>query len=751
LVQAAIVVSPSSVNATATLEQTKEIRRTISIVSDGNTTTSWTASWDKDWMELDPASGGITSAYSSNSTTLTIRPEGLTEGTHSGTISIKSSNGDKTVNVTLQICPVRVIPESIQVTAPLGQTKPITRIISIVNGGQESFSWTASWDMDWMELDTLSGENNNSYSTTLTIQPEGLIEGTHSGNVTIHAWGDKIDVTKIVNVTLEIQTSVEGELGVTPLNLEFIAKKSEPPPVHSVRVFNRTNENDEFVWSAVASGWWIQLYDGHSCDRQYSSGFSPAPATSISCNSIGCQCFDISIDSERMQPGDYNGTITIYSNLKDNSTVTINVTARVVRYEIKDIEVWSSTSSWLDLQLEFQQNDLRDENGNPGNFYVLVEHPSLLPGQVYAYRCLTNPECGSTECGQKTDCRFDLFSQWGHLVPGAGSLAYQSDREWNLQEDVLTVPFGGFRLIGLEGDIIISGLTGTPKPGQDWGMTRLLKYTLHVVPLTGIWTVTDEFLGETFTYSDPLVLYEFRGQLEGAWGNARLGWWDPDNNINYVNSSDAIPGPPEIIGSRVQITDASLTAGYDIRFQEWQPLWGENLEYWYQVTDLDMCEMQGLWKWRKANETYWSVPQPFTGIRIDEDACSATQLPGQRGDVEVALHWTNYNDLDLHVIDPQGEKIYYGHRTSASGGELDVDANAGCAGHRTQNAWEHIVWVSNPPSGQYQVQVNYFAHCEGAPQENSFEVTLRIGGDETVYTGSISTVGETVDVITFEY
>ncbi|MBW2164298.1 MAG: YfaP family protein, partial [Deltaproteobacteria bacterium] len=139
------------------------------------------------------------------------------------------------------------------------------------------------------------------------------------------------------------------------------------------------------------------------------------------------------------------------------------------------------------------------------------------------------------------------------------------------------------------------------------------------------------------------------------------------------------------------------------------------------------------------------------GIRIDEDACSATQLPGQRGDVEVALHWTNYNDLDLHVIDPQGEKIYYAHRTSASGGELDVDANAGCAGHRTQNAWEHIVWVSNPPSGQYQVQVNYFAHCEGAPQENSFEVTLRIDGDETVYTGSISTKGETVDVITFEY
>lgn len=652
--------------------------------------------------------------------------------------------------VSVQAAPIEVGPSSVYVVTSDADT-PVPRTISIydTNPSDGNFTWEAWSDRGWITLspDSSDGNVTHSDSMTLTIDPIGRPVGIYTGTVSVNATQGTYSDLQTIDVTLEIQPSVDGELGVSPLNLEFVAKKSEPPPVHSVRVFNRTDEYDEFVWSAVASDWWILLYDGHSCDSGGSSGFSPT--SSVSCNSIGCQCFDVSIDSERMELGDYNGTITIYSNLGDPEI--INVTARVVRYEIKDIEVWSSTSSWLDLRLEFQQNDLRDENGNPGNFYLLVEHPSLLPGQVYAYRCLTNPECSSTECGQDTDCRFDLFSQWGHLVPDAGSLSYQSDQEWNLQEDVLTVPFGGFRLIGLEGDIIIYGLTGTPRPGQVWGMTRLLKYTLHVVPLTGIWTVTDEFWGETFTYSDPLVMYEFRGQLEGAWRNARLGWWDPDNNINYVNPSDVIPGPPEIIGSRVQITDASLTAGYDIRFQEWQPLWGENLEYWYQVTDLDMCEMQGLWKWRKANETYWSVPQPFTAIRIDEDACSATQLPGQRGDVEVALHWTNYNDLDLHVIDPQGEEIYYAHKTSASGGELDVDANAGCAGHRTQDAWEHIVWVSNPPSGQYQVKVNYFAHCEGAPQENSFEVTLRIGGEETVYTGSISTVGETVDVTTFEY
>jgi hypothetical protein len=448
---------------------------------------------------------------------------------------------------------------------------------------------------------------------TLTIDPIGRPVGTYTGTVSVNATQGAYSVLRTIDVTLEIVPLDEGELGVSPLNLEFVAKKSEPPPIQSVRVFNRTDEYDEFVWSAVASDWWILLYDGHSCDSGGSSGFSPT--SSVSCNSIGCQCFNVSIDSEKMEPGDYNGTITIYSNFDENPTEIIKVTARVERYETQEIEESISTSSWLDLRLEVPQNDLRDENGNPGNFYLLVEHPSLFPGQVYAYRCLEKSGCSPTECGQETDCRLDLFSQWGHLVPGAGDLAYQSDREWDLQQDVLTVPFGGFRLIGLEGDIIIHGMVGTPKPGQDWGMTHLLKYTLHVVPLTGTWIVTDEFWGQTFTYPDPLILYESRGQLEGAWRNIWLGWWDPDNNINYVNPSDVIPGPPSIDGSRIVVVNSSSVSGYDLHITEWSPMINQNFEYWYQITNLSQGSMQGFWRYRVAGEEIWFTPQAFSAVQ----------------------------------------------------------------------------------------------------------------------------------------
>ena len=43
------------------------------------------------------------------------------------------------------------------------------------------------------------------------------------------------------------------------------------------------------------------------------------------------------------------------------------------------------------------------------------------------------------------------------------------------------------------------------------------------------------------------------------------------------------------------------------------------------------------------------------------------------GDVQITLTWDNTADLDLHVIDPQGERIAYFSPTSTSGGMLDVD------------------------------------------------------------------------------
>lgn len=40
------------------------------------------------------------------------------------------------------------------------------------------------------------------------------------------------------------------------------------------------------------------------------------------------------------------------------------------------------------------------------------------------------------------------------------------------------------------------------------------------------------------------------------------------------------------------------------------------------------------------------------------------------GDVQVTLSWNNLDDMDLWIYEPNGEVIYYGRRTSSTGGNL---------------------------------------------------------------------------------
>ena len=59
------------------------------------------------------------------------------------------------------------------------------------------------------------------------------------------------------------------------------------------------------------------------------------------------------------------------------------------------------------------------------------------------------------------------------------------------------------------------------------------------------------------------------------------------------------------------------------------------------------------------------------------------------GDVQISLMWENYNDLDLHVVCPSGERIHGGNKKSECNGELDVDANVR---PETKKPVENVVW-----------------------------------------------------------
>jgi uncharacterized protein YfaP (DUF2135 family) len=80
------------------------------------------------------------------------------------------------------------------------------------------------------------------------------------------------------------------------------------------------------------------------------------------------------------------------------------------------------------------------------------------------------------------------------------------------------------------------------------------------------------------------------------------------------------------------------------------------------------------------------------------------------GDVQISVAWTGASDVDLHVFDPSGEEIFYGNKTAASGGTLDLDSNPACDIDNKNN--ENIVFPTGmAPAGEYRVVVDYYDDC----------------------------------------
>jgi hypothetical protein len=85
-------------------------------------------------------------------------------------------------------------------------------------------------------------------------------------------------------------------------------------------------------------------------------------------------------------------------------------------------------------------------------------------------------------------------------------------------------------------------------------------------------------------------------------------------------------------------------------------------------------------------------------------ACSAHPRAGT-GDVAFRLTWRGISDLDLMVVDPDDNCIFFGNRQPASGGILDVDCNAGAV--PCERPIENVFWPStSAPAGTYRVWVH---------------------------------------------
>lgn len=118
-------------------------------------------------------------------------------------------------------------------------------------------------------------------------------------------------------------------------------------------------------------------------------------------------------------------------------------------------------------------------------------------------------------------------------------------------------------------------------------------------------------------------------------------------------------------------------------------------------------------------------------------------------DVRAVLAWDADNtDIDLWVIDPNGEKAYYGHRLTYQGGQMSADFTGGFG--------PEAFSLKTAKPGQYTVMAQFYGHRQqivapattlmlrlstgfGTPRQKDEDVVLRLSGQgQQVNVGSFS-------------
>lgn len=134
------------------------------------------------------------------------------------------------------------------------------------------------------------------------------------------------------------------------------------------------------------------------------------------------------------------------------------------------------------------------------------------------------------------------------------------------------------------------------------------------------------------------------------------------------------------------------------------------------------ADAPGLFSW--GNPFSWS----YDGNLTDGSIKQRVKAAGGRVDgfLRVSLSWFNYDDLDLHVFEPNGGQIYFAAKRGRSGGILDVDMNAG--GSLSRQPVENIVWPTPQlmMAGTYKISVHNFARREAI--DVGFEVEIECRG-----------------------
>jgi hypothetical protein len=246
--------------------------------------------------------------------------------------------------------------------------------------------------------------------------------------------------------------------------------------------------------------------------------------------------------------------------------------------------------------------------------------------------------------------------------------------------------------------------------------------TKVILVLTGIFLVTSFFAGcskdkedensitEVFTVTNAVLK---SGSLPSGSSSGPSISHFSGNNIVIPGGSNAIVVESEQDASSVLIGVEGMTGYYELNIPEKST----SITIYLLINPaITQTEFEILLALRQGNQT-----------GIHQRLAVGLHTAGT-GKLQVSLSWDKDVDLDLYLVDPAGETIFYGNTESENGGELDVDSNAGCSIDGINN--ENITYGDDSVllTGEYIVRVNLYMNC-GVGEQINYIATARVNGN----------------------
>jgi hypothetical protein len=184
---------------------------------------------------------------------------------------------------------------------------PSCQVFRVKNSGKNTLSYSISDDADWLSIEPPGGSSTGqSVEHTILINKAGLTarDDDYEATITIVS-SEAFNNPQRVSVSLKISTQPPPEIWVRPQEMTFAAIVGKSPSAQTLRVKNvgEGTLTYDVTWDAP----WITVAPGGG-----SSGGGEKTHT-------------VSVDSENLGEGSYDGTITVTSADASNSPQRIRI------------------------------------------------------------------------------------------------------------------------------------------------------------------------------------------------------------------------------------------------------------------------------------------------------------------------------------------------------------------------------------------------------------------------------------------